>query len=435
MHISPLPLARTAKLIRSGELSLIEFVEEICDRIDVFDPVLQTLLPETNRRKRLLSEAQALMVMYPEPENRPPLFGIPVGVKDIFRVDGFPTKAGSRMPANEFEGEEAWAVTALKRNGALILGKTVTTEFAFFEPGPTRNPHNPEHTPGGSSSGSAAAVAAGFTPFALGTQTIGSVLRPAAFCGVFGFKPTQDKISTKGIVPFSPTADHVGFFAQDLEGIQLASQALVPNWKNTVSKAVSVPTAGAVLGKYLNQADEEVRHWFRKTIRKLKSAGIPVVELDSFGDISEINRLHRAIIARDFARVHHAWFEKYHNLYSNHSKELIMEGRAVPEDQYNTAISRRGDYRGRLSKVMQEMGIDVWISPSTTSLAPRGIASTGSPLMNLPWTYLGVPALSVPAGFSQQGLPFGLQVAGRFNHDEELLLSVQAISAHLGLKM
>jgi Asp-tRNA(Asn)/Glu-tRNA(Gln) amidotransferase A subunit family amidase len=177
----PAPLATTAAALRNGTLDLSSYVDELCNRIDQMNQLLEALLPEEDRRARLQNDAQALQARYPDPASRPPLYGIPIGVKDTFRVDGFPTQAGSQLPPNLFAGTEAECVTLLRAAGALILGKTVTTEFAYFEPGPTRNPHHLEHTPGGSSSGSVAAVAAGLCPLALGTQVIGSTIRPAAY--------------------------------------------------------------------------------------------------------------------------------------------------------------------------------------------------------------------------------------------------------------
>jgi Asp-tRNA(Asn)/Glu-tRNA(Gln) amidotransferase A subunit family amidase len=185
--IVPAPLVATATALRSGQLDLLTLIEEVCNRVDAQEPLTHTLVPEPGRRARLLNEATALQKRFPSPESRPPLYGVLLGVKDIFYADGFPTRAGSQLPSEVFTGAEASCVTKVREARALLLGKTVTTEFAYFEPGPTRNPHNLDHTPGGSSSGSAAAVAAGFCPVALGTQTIGSVIRPAAFCGIVGF--------------------------------------------------------------------------------------------------------------------------------------------------------------------------------------------------------------------------------------------------------
>ena len=168
----------SAASLRSGETDLLSYIHTICDRIDAEEPLIQAFVPEPARRQRLTDAAKELLSRFPDPADRPPLFGQLVGVKDIFRVDGFATQAGSQLPATLFAGAEAAVVTRLKESGALIAGKTVTTEFAYFQPGPTRNPRNPAHTPGGSSSGSAAGVAAGFFPLALGTQTIGSIIRP-----------------------------------------------------------------------------------------------------------------------------------------------------------------------------------------------------------------------------------------------------------------
>ena len=169
-----------------------------------------------------------------------------MGVKDIIRVDGFPTRAGSRLPPHLFAGPQAACVTALRRAGALVLGKTVTTEFAGFEPGPTANPHRPGHTPGGSSSGSAAAVAAGYCPLALGTQTIGSVIRPAAFCGIVGFKPSLGRIATAGLVDFSPAVDTVGIFTQDLAGMGSVAAVLCGEWRRRTE--ADKPVLGVPLG-------------------------------------------------------------------------------------------------------------------------------------------------------------------------------------------
>ncbi|HET7638908.1 MAG TPA: amidase, partial [Ktedonobacteraceae bacterium] len=222
----PAPLAATAKALRTNELDLLAYINDICARIDAAEPYIQALLPEPRRRERLLAQAEALQAHYPDPASRPPLYGIPVGVKDMFNVDGFPTQAGSQLPANLFSGPEAVCVRRLRQAGALIVGKTVSAEFAYFEPGPTRNPHNLAHTPGGSSSGSAASVAAGLCPLAMGTQTIGSTIRPAAFCGIVGFKASYDRISTAGLIKCAESLDTAGFFTQDVAGVDLAASLL-----------------------------------------------------------------------------------------------------------------------------------------------------------------------------------------------------------------
>ncbi|HSV88181.1 MAG TPA: amidase [Bacteroidales bacterium] len=431
MYYKNLPLADTLLSLQNGSTDLLEFITAVCNRIEEVDPVINAFLPEPGRRKRMLQEALELLERYPNPVLRPSLFGIPVGVKDLFSVRGFPTLAGSKLPAQEFASHEAWVVSRLKEQGAIIAGKTVTTEFAYFEPGPTRNPVNINHTPGGSSSGSAAAVAAGLVPLALGTQTIGSVLRPAAYCGVFGFKPTQGRIPVEGIVPFSPQADHVGFFCHDLEGIRLAGSALVADWNHTEPEEKKDLRIGVVTGKYLNQADKEIRVQFQKVNNGLKEAGFSVSGLIAFEDIDQINSLHRTIIAYDFARVHQTWFSKFESHYSLHSKNLFHEGLAIPDADYQNALNQREELRKSFQRSMSELKFDLMISPSTTSFAPYGLASTGSPLMNLPWTFLGVPAISIPAAISRDGLPFGLQVTGNFGNDERLVPDTGKIIANI----
>src|ERR1041385_2018446 len=241
MFLQSTPLAATAIALRSGQLDLLGYIDQTCQRVETLDSQIQALLPEPDRNARLRREALALQARYPDPANRPPLYGILVGVKDIYNVDGFLTKAGSQVPPDLLTGAQAWCVTALKNQGALILGKTVTAEFAFIDPGPTRNPHNLEYTPGGSSSGSAAAVAAGFCSLAFGTQTIGSTIRPAVYCGIVGFKPSYGRIPMDGIIHFSETLDHVGLFTQDVAGMVLAASILCRDWRSNVDNADRLP--------------------------------------------------------------------------------------------------------------------------------------------------------------------------------------------------
>lgn len=414
-------LITLSEALRNNKLGLADYINTICDKINKTEPFIKSLLPEKERRTRLLTEAAALEQKFPDPLQRPPLFGILIGVKDLFSVEGFETKAGSLLPASLFAGPESTVVTKLKNAGALILGKTVTTEFAFFEPGPTCNPHNIKHTPGGSSSGSAAAVAAGFSPFTLGTQTIGSITRPAAFCGVYGFKPSYGRIPSDGVVPFSQSADHIGFFANDIQSIVLGASLLCSNWINTDSIPEKPLRLGVPTGTYLNQVNEEVRSFFEKKLEWFEQKGIEIIRLDVFETIDELNKTHRAMVAADFYHVHKEWFAHYENLYREHSKNLVLEGKNISIELYQKARTGRELLRNKLEQLQQEYSIDLWLSPSTLTAATEGLASTGSPLMNLPWTYAGVPTLSVPAEKNEMGLPLGLQFAGSFNQEEIML--------------
>ncbi|MBN2017751.1 MAG: amidase [Candidatus Cloacimonetes bacterium] len=426
-YLSECSLSTIINQINQGSITPEKLIEDLCDKLDTWDSAIHAFLPEKGRRKRLNKDIKELYERFPDPKDRAVLFGIPIGVKDIFRVDGFEMKAGSRLPASEFEGKEAASVTRLKDAGAIILGNTVTTEFAYFQPGPTRNPHNPNHTPGGSSSGSAAAVAAGFCPCALGTQTIGSITRPAAYCGVFGFKPSTGRIPNDGLIPFSLTADQIGFFIQDFDSIHTVSSVLCNDWKTGTYLANQKPVIGIPKGRYIKQASETILNGFNKKIDQIRNSGFSMIEVPVFENIDEINSMHKDMISYEFARVHKDWYSQYKELYSLHSKKLIENGNSVTEDSYKKAKAGIIILRDHLSTIMKREGIDIWISPSATSLPPKGLTSTGDPAMSLPWTYAGMPTLSIPIG-EINSLPHGLQIAGEFEEDEELLIFSKSLS-------
>ncbi len=420
--ILPAPLAETAAALRTGELDLLAYINELCDRIDAAEPQLQALLPEVDRRGRLIVEAQALEARFPDPANRPPLFGIPVGIKDMFFVDGFPTRAGSQLPQELFVGSEGDCVRALHAAGALILGKTVTTEFAYFEPGPTRNPHNLDYSPGGSSSGSAAAVAAGFCPLAIGTQTIGSTIRPAAFCGIVGFKSSYRRIPVTGLMLCSETFDHVGLFTQDLAGMELVASLLCQDWQAVqIDGYEARPVLGVPDGPYLAQASAEGLVAFEKQLALFEKAGYTVRRVRAMEDIEAINRRHSRLVFAEMAMVHAAWFAEYGSLYRPRTAAAIREGQEVGMEELATLRASPAKLRAELGALMAQAGIDLWVCPSAPGAAPEGITTTGSPLMNLPWTHAGLPAISFPAGRAANGLPLGLQCVGSFMADERLL--------------
>jgi len=429
VFIYPAPLRRTAEALRTGQLDLSTFLDDLCDRIGRTEPFIQALVPERDRRARLQQEAQALQASSPDPSRRPPLYGVPVGIKDIVRVDGFPTRAGSRLPPHLFDGPEAAVVAALRRAGALILGKTVTTEFAYFQPGPTRNPHHPDHTPGGSSSGSAAAVAAGYCPLALGTQTIGSVIRPAAFCGIVGFKPTRDRISPTGLIPFSPSADQVGLFTQDVGGMTLVAAILCRGWESILASQYStLPMLGVPEGPYLQQASPATLAIFEEQLAGLAAAGCVIRRVTALEEIDGIARHHHDMIAAEAAEIHAEWFQTYEPLYGPHMAAIIRAGREVSPQALAAARDGRESLRLELARVMNAAGIDLWVTPAAPGPAPRGLTTTGSPAMNLPWTYAGMPALSLPAGCTKNGLPLGLQLVARFEADEQLLAWAESLA-------
>jgi len=418
-----------AHALRSGDLGFEEVLDSLERRIVERDGEIQALLPEANRVQRIRREAEVMQGRFPNASNRPALYLVPVGVKDIFQVDGFLTHAGSRLPAEALAGPEADAVRQLRGAGALVLGKTVTTEFAYFAPGPTRNPHNPEHTPGGSSSGSAAAVAAGLAPLALGTQTIGSILRPASFCGVVGFKPTYGRVSTGGVIPLAPSLDHVGWFTQDVSGSALAAAVLCSNW--SAAPAIGRPSLGIPDGPYLQHADGEARRAVEAVAEDLRLQGYEVRRVDLFPDFEEIARRHRLILAAEAARVHAEWFRLYGSLYHEKTADLIRAGQAIDEADLAAAQAARRKLRQSMGDLMQSKSIDVWMAPAAAGPAPRGLESTGDPVMNLPWTHIGFPAIALPCATSASGLPIGLQLVATHGADERLLACAAEIERHL----
>lgn len=426
------PLAATAAALRAGRLDPVAYVKELCDRIDAIEPLIRSLLPEPDRHARLVAEATALRERYPDPASRPPLYGIPVGVKDIFRVDGFPTGCGSALPAALFAGPEADAVALVRAAGALVLGKTVTTEFAASEPGPTRNPHHLEHTPGGSSSGSAAAVAAGLCPLAFGSQTVGSVIRPAAFCGVVGYKPTYGRIPTGGVIPYSQSVDHVGLFAQDVAGVALAAGVLCAGWRAVGSEAGATrPVLGVPDGPYLAQASPEGLAAFEQHLARLASAGYTIRRVPAFADIEAINTRHRRLTIAEMAATHADWFAAHEPRYRPRTAALIRDGREVGAAEIEAARAGRQQLRAELEAAMRDAGLDLWAAPPARGAAPAGIDATGDPIMNGPWTHSGMPVVVLPAGRDPEGLPLGVQFIAPYGADEPLLAWAEGLAAAL----
>ncbi len=415
------PLPSLARALRLGELRLEGCLDQLELLFQEREPSVLAFVPEERRFDRLRQEARELLERFPKPEGRPPLFGVPVGVKDVFHVDGFRTRAGSQVPPEALQGPEAESVAALKRAGALILGKTVTTEFAYFAPGPTRNPHDPERTPGGSSSGSAAAVAAGLCPLAMGTQTIGSVIRPASFCGVAGFKPSYDRISRAGLIPLSPSLDHVGLFATAAEGIELGASVLCEDWRAGGGNLGRRPVLGIPEGPYLGRATEEGRAHFRAVAARLVDAGYTLKSVNAMPDFEDISIRQRRLLDAEAAQVHSEWFARFGELYHPTTAALVTRGQQVSPKELAEALAGREKLRGQLTQLIDEHGLDLWISPAATGPAPLGLDSTGDPVMNLPWTHSGLPTLGLPSGLTPAGLPMGLQVTARWWADEDLL--------------
>lgn len=421
-------LVQEAAALRAGTDDPVDAVHRTCDRIDAVDPEVRAFVAETGRRTRLLKAARRAAAAVRDPAGRPVLHGVPVGIKDIVRVDGLPTRAGSALPPEVLGGRQAGVVDRLYAAGALIAGKTVTAEFAVTAPGPTRNPHNPAHTPGGSSSGSAAAVAAGMVPLAIGTQTVGSMIRPAAYCGVVGFKPGYGRIPVDGVIPNAASFDTLGCYATDVAGVALAASVLVDGWRpEAVVGPGPRPVLGVPAGPYLERADDAALRAFEEQQELLRSAGYTVHEVPVMDDFEQIVEQLFTMNRYEVARAHRDWFARFGDRYRRQTTAAIQEGRMIGDAAYEAARIRRHAFRARLAADRAAAGVDLWIAPSATGPAPAGLTTTGTSIMCLPWSNAGLPALSLPAGRAPNGLPLGLQLIGGSGTDEELLQGAAGI--------
>ena len=399
-------------------------IDALAARFAEREDAVRAFLPEEGRWARLHREADALLAGWSaDAAMRLPLLGVLLGVKDVFRVDGFPTGAGSRLPPELFDGSEAPSVTALRAAGALVVGKTVSTEFAYFAPGPTTNPHDAERTPGGSSSGSAAAVGAGLCDLALGTQTIGSISRPASYCGVVGFKPTFGRVSTEGVIPLATSLDHVGCFSPNVAGARAAAEVWLGSSPAAVTESRGKrPCLAVPIGPYMERADDDGRAHFGAAIERLRGAGYDIIDVPAMDDFSDIEARHRRIVAAEAAAVHALWFEPHRALYAPQTVELVERGRSIPPEQLRADLEGRGALRQQLEALLDRRACDLWLTPAARGAAPLGLGSTGDPVMNLPWTHAGLPTVALPAGRAVGSrMPIGIQLAARAGADLALL--------------
>jgi len=428
-YIAPVSLVETVDDLRAGRLDPHALIDASCGRAEEIDPLIQALVPEPGRRDRLHAAADALLSAYPDPEGRPPLFGALVGVKDVLRVEGLPTAGGSDLPAEELDGVESAAAAAARAAGALVLGKTRTAELAYAAPGPTRNPHDPARTPGGSSHGSAAGVAAGLFPLALGTQTIASVVRPAAYCGVVGYVPTAGRVSADGLLPVSRALDRVGLFAADVAGARRAASTLVTRWRRV--SGGRRPALGVAEGPFMDHVEPAARELFELQVEALAAAGYQVRRVRVFEDAEKVTASLRRLVNGELAREHAKLYERYRDRYRPQTAAGIEAGLAVDERQLH-ADRRAALYRRRQVEAQRwSAGVDVWVSAAACGPAPEGIASSGAPWVSVPWSYVGLPAAALPAG-TVGGLPVGLQVVGGWDADEQLLFWSAGIARAVG---
>jgi len=348
-----------------------------------------------------------------------PLAGIPVGVKDIFDTADFPTEFGSPIYAGYRSRGDASLVALMRRAGCTVLGKTVTTEFAYFTPRGTRNPHNPGHTPGGSSSGSAAAVAAGMVPLATGSQTGGSIIRPAAYCGVAGFKPSFRLLPTVGMKPFSWSLDTAGLFAASVADVAYATAAITARDLRVDRQAPPGAPAIAVLDmQHWTEASDAMKEAVSRAARAAEAAGATVTTLRLPDAVADLAETQQAIQNHEAAQALAYEYNTHRDQLSDTLRMLIEKGMAITPDGYDSA--RRTAQHARRAFAALE-GADIILAPSATGIAPEGLSSTGSPVFNWLWTLLGTPCVNVPGLADSSGMPLGVQVIARFGQDHAAL--------------
>jgi Asp-tRNA(Asn)/Glu-tRNA(Gln) amidotransferase A subunit family amidase len=414
-------------------------VREVLERFKAGSCTPAAYLAELHNRTRALEPEIRAFTYLPEViesgafEGTLALSGIPVGIKDVIDTVGLPTRYGSLAYENHVPEQDAWVVHRLKELGALVFGKTATTEFAWRSPARTVNPWNHDHTPGGSSSGSAAAVAAGFVPLAIGTQTLGSVIRPAAFCGVVGFKPSFGSISRTGVHPLAGSLDHVGFFAHNVDDVTLAlsltsqSDPRDPESFPLASFNLDFPKGLDPLGParllimhppFWGRVQPAQRELFETVANKFVAGGATVETREWPENLEQVWVLAHTILSYEAAFIHSDLVARAPDRTSDHLKELVANGQKISEGMYASAREQQERLRDSISDVFT--GIDVILSVPAFGEALAGLSDTGDAAFCTPWTFLGLPAITLPAGFGPVGLPLGIQITGANREDFKL---------------
>lgn len=413
-ELAALGAREAAEAIRSGAASPVGLVEACLARIRALDGELQAwahvdadgALAVARER---LAEARA-------GRPRGPLHGVPVGVKDIFDVAGMPTTGGARSFAHTRPTADATAVARIRAAGAIVLGKTVTTEFAYRDPAPTRNPWSQGHTPGGSSAGSAAAVAARMAPLALGSQTVGSVLRPAAYCGIVGFKGTHGLVPVTGVIPLAWSLDHVGVLTRSVADAALAMSVL--SGRDLQPSAVGAPRL-ALAPELLRRASGEVAAHVEAVADAFARAGATVSKIELPASFRDLPAAGLTVLEAEAAAYHEPWFRKHADEYSPEMRNLVDAGLGLSATAYVGANRRRLAFRDDVMPLLAAH--DALLSPTAPAPAPVGLNSTGDGSLCAPWSNAGVPAITLPSGIASSGLPHAIQLVQAAGASSRLL--------------
>ena len=440
-----LTAAQAARDIREHKLSPVALMEDLLSRVDDLEPRLTVWV--TLDRDAAMEAARQRARELDDSGQVGPLHGVPIGIKDIYYTEGVRTTACSAILADFVPDHDATTVARLRQAGAIIMGKTVTTEFACGDPPPTRNPWNADHTPGGSSSGSAVGVAVSMFPAAMGSQTAGSVLRPAAFNGVVGFKPTFGRISRFGVVPVAWSLDTMGTFTRSVEDAALMLGVLAGHDEKDASTSTrevgdylaavrdrrGPPRIGHLRKFFHERATPETRDHVDGVVEKLAEAGAMVEDVNLPSDFETMLSAHRVLMTVEAAAAHQQWFTDRADDYSPNVRGVIEQGMLVPGVSYVQAQRVRRAFRRDLEEALRSF--DVVLTPTTAAPAPRDLSSTGDPMYQTPFTFAGLPSISLPSGLSAAGLPFGIQLAAGPFAEETLLAAAHWCEGVIDVKL
>jgi len=426
MHPYEMSVAQAVKDVHSGELSARVLVESCLKRIAELDASIRAwarLCPE-----QALREADRIDQTPVERKTRLPLAGVPFGVKDIFLTEGLETTAGSKILKGWVPTRDAVAVARLRRAGAILLGKTATTEFASSDPAPTRNPVDLRHTPGGSSAGSGAAVAAQMCPAALGSQTAGSILRPAAYCGAVGFKPTYGAVSREGVLPLAWTMDHVGPITRSVEDAALLFGQLVEPEGARPRPGTGVLRVG-IPDRYFDSAVPEVTCAIARVCDSLPALGwrTAPISLPTSFELAMDGAL--VILQAEIAAAHEDWFRRSRDDYGPKLRGLVETGQKILASSYLRAQRIRRQATQEMSALFEH--VDVLLTPTTPAPAPEGFATTGDASYCWPFSCFGMPSLTLPVPAEGTQLPVGLQLVGNHGSDWALLDAGRSLELHV----
>lgn len=430
--MADLPPCRTARALAAAlsasEITAEQVVDECFARIEAREPSLGAwVVLDAEAAKAAARDIDRSRAVG---DTLSSLAGIPLAVKDNIETADLPTSYGSPIYEGHRPRADAAVVMQAKSAGMVVLGKTVTTEFAYYSPGRTVNPHHPEHTPGGSSQGSAAAVGAGLVPLAIGTQTAGSVIRPAAYCGVVGYKPSWGLIPRQGVKLLSDWLDTIGVFARDVGDAAFFVGHLTGRPSLRSHEDGSTFSVAVLREPYPAAAEPEAVQALDRAAEALARSGHRVADLPTPSALQPLPRLQRLVMAYDMDKAL-AWERQAHEAsLSSIMKSYLDEGRGTSARAYDGALATTRDIQAKLDSVFGDA--DVILSPSAPGEAPRGLHATGDPAFNRIWTMLQLPCLTLPAGKGPNGLPVGVQLAARVGQDAVLLGAALALEAALG---